>query len=79
MAKPPIGPASPPGQVHQIIIELSMEDGTLRVQHKTKDVIQALGMIELARADLIARATQIPEENRGGKIIIPNLRFNKVD
>jgi len=72
MAKPPIGPAqSPPQQVHQIIIELSLDDGTLRVQHKTKDIIQALGMIELARADLISRATVVEEK----KIIIPNLRI----
>ena len=74
--KPPIGPASPPQVVHQIIIELNMEDGVLRVQQKTKDIIQALGMLDLARADLIARATHIEQEDRGRKIIIPKMRVD---
>ncbi len=80
MTKPPIGPASPERpQVHQIVIELGVADGMLRVKQTTKDIVQALGMLELAKADLVARAVRTPEENRGGKIIIPNLRIGKPD
>lgn len=72
--KPPIGPASPtPKEVYRIIIEL--EDGTLHVK-PTENAIQTLGMLTLATADIITRLQQTPEENRGGKIIIPNLRMD---
>lgn len=78
MTKPPIGPASPPRkQVRQIVIELDEDDGMLRVKVVTKDAIQTLGMLRLAEADVIARLSHTPEENRGGKIIIPNMRFEK--
>ena len=78
--KPPIGPANaPPKEVYRIIIELGVEDGTLRVK-PTQSAIQTLGMLTLATADIIARLKQTAEENRGGKIIIPNMSFpNKAD
>ncbi len=75
--KPPIGPASgPTKQVYQIVIELGVDDGILRVK-PTNDPIQTLGMLTLAQAEILSMLKgPVPEENRGGKIIIPNLRIN---
>jgi len=78
--KPPIGPASEPQrEVFRIIIELGVEDGLLHVK-PTQNAIQTLGMLKLAEADIIARLQHQPEENRGGKIIIPSMKLpNKVN
>ena len=74
--KPPIGPASPsPVEVYRIIIELEIESGILRVK-PTENAIQTLGMLTLATGDIIAQLQHKPEENRGGKIIIPNMRMD---
>ena len=78
MTKPPpvIDPDGPRREVYQIVIQLGVEDGMLQVQ-PTNNAIQTLGMLRLAEADIIARLQHSPEENRGGKIIIPNLKFGK--
>ncbi len=78
--KPPIGPASGPArEVYRIVIELGVEDGIMSVK-PTQSAIQTLGMLTLATADVIAMLRHTPEENRGGKIIIPNMRLpNKVN
>jgi len=77
MNKPPIGPASSESrQVYRIVIELGRDDGLLSVK-PTQSAIQTLGMLTLATADVIAMLRHTPEENRGGKIIIPDIRFDK--
>jgi len=47
-----IGPQAPVAQVHRIVIEL--QAGQLRVSH-TEDVIQTLGMLSLADAEIKAK------------------------
>ena len=63
----------PPVEVYRVVIEL--EDGILRVK-PTENAIQTLGMLTLATGDIIAQLQHKPEEDRGGKIIIPKLRMD---
>jgi len=75
--KPPIGPASPPqeGKVFQIVIQF--DGGHLRIKHP-EDPILCLGMLRLAEHEIIAKLTGHEKENKGGKIIIPNIKIEGI-
>ena len=77
--KPLIGPASPPPKkVFRVLIELGSDDGILKVK-PTNDAIQTLGMLTMAQAEVMAMLKgHEPEENKGGKIIIPSIKIGGI-
>ena len=77
VGKPPIGPASSTqeGKIAQIVIQFDGEH--LRVKHPD-DPMLCLGMLRLAEHEIISKLTGHEQENKGGNIIIPNMKIGGI-